>query len=131
MTEKICLDLCSIPDRRSLQSYRSPPSVWSFHSFESITRNSLNMHSPSTLAVVSALAGSALAQSTSVTSLFLYGFEGENIVASVVAAAPAATTYFVGCAPGTDSTDCGFGPGLNFVEGPSTLGLHFTEDGAL
>lgn len=89
------------------------------------------MHSASTLAVMSALAGSALAQSTTVASLYLYGFEGDNLVASVVAAAPEATTYFVGCAPGTDSTECGFGPGLNFIEGPSTLGLHFTEADAL
>lgn len=89
------------------------------------------MHSSSTLAVISALAGSALAQSTTVANLYLYGFEGDNIVASVVAAAPAATTYFISCGPGTDSTDCGFGPGLNFIEGPSTLGIHYTEDNAL
>lgn len=89
------------------------------------------MHSARSLIAVSALAGSTLAQTSSVTSLFLYGFEGDNLVASVVAAAPAATTYFVECATGTDATECGFGPGVTFIEGPSTLGLHFTEDGAL
>ncbi|KAI3396239.1 hypothetical protein diail_12383 [Diaporthe ilicicola] len=56
-------------------------------------------------AVASALAAGTLAQSTSVTSLFLYGSEGQNIVASVVSAAPEATTYFVNCAPGTDGSD--------------------------
>lgn len=90
------------------------------------------MSSSRSLAVVATLAASALAQSsTSVTSLFLYGFEGDNLVASVVAVAPQATTYFVTCAPGTDGSDCGFGPGVSFTEGPSTLGLHVTESGAL
>lgn len=84
----------------------------------------------------SLLASSALvvmtaAQSTSVTSMFLYGFEGQNIVASVVSAAPQATTYFIQCAAGTDSSDCGFGMGVNFTLGPSTMELHYTETGAL
>ncbi|KAL1865366.1 hypothetical protein Daus18300_007256 [Diaporthe australafricana] len=81
-------------------------------------------------AVASALVAGTMAQSTSVTSLFLYGSEGDNIVASVISAAPQETTYFVTCAAGTDGSDCGFGPGITFVDGPSTLGLHITEDGA-
>lgn len=56
-------------------------------------------------ALASALVAGAMAQSTSVTSLFLYGYEGENIVASVISAAPEATSYFVNCAPGTDGSD--------------------------
>ncbi|ROV87165.1 hypothetical protein VSDG_09981 [Cytospora chrysosperma] len=74
-----------------------------------------------------ALVATTMAQSTSVTSLFLYGSEGENIVASVMSVASGATTYFINCAEGTDSSDCGFGPGMTFVEGPSTFGLHVTE----
>lgn len=62
------------------------------------------MHSHS-FALASALVAGTLAQSTSVTSLFLYGYEGENIVASVISAAPEETTYFVNCAPGTDGSD--------------------------
>lgn len=89
------------------------------------------MPSARSVLISSTLAATALAQSTSVTSLFLYGYEGENLVASVVAAAPAATTYFVSCAPGTDATDCGLGQGVDLVSGPSTLGLHYTEAGAL
>lgn len=57
------------------------------------------------LAVASAFMAGAMAQSTSVTSMFLYGFEGENIVASVISAAPDATSYYVNCAPGTDGSD--------------------------
>lgn len=81
--------------------------------------------------LASALVATTMAQSTSVTSLFLYGSEGENIVASVMSVAPEATTYFVTCAAGTDGSDCGFGPGMTFVEGPSTFGLHVTESAAL
>ncbi|KAK7714532.1 hypothetical protein SLS63_011722 [Diaporthe eres] len=78
-------------------------------------------------AVASALVAGAMAQSTSVTSMFLYGYEGENIVASVISAAPDATSYYVNCAPGTDGSDCGFGPGVTFVDGGSSVGLHVTE----
>lgn len=56
-------------------------------------------------AMASALVAGTMAQSTSVTSLFLYGSEGDNIVASVISAAPQETTYFVSCAPGTDGSD--------------------------
>lgn len=80
---------------------------------------------------MSALVGSAFTQSTSVTSLLLLGFEGDNIVASVISAAPQATEYFVTCAAGTDDTDCGFGPGVTVTEGPSTLGIHLTESGEM
>lgn len=62
------------------------------------------MHSRS-FAVASALVAGAMAQSSSVTSMFLYGYEGENIVASVISAAPDATSYYVNCAPGTDGSD--------------------------
>lgn len=57
------------------------------------------------LVLASALVAGTVAQSTSVTSLFLYGYEGQNIVASVISAAPEETTYFVNCAPGTDGSD--------------------------
>ncbi|KAL2287020.1 hypothetical protein FJTKL_06045 [Diaporthe vaccinii] len=81
-------------------------------------------------AVASALVAGAMAQSTSVTSMFLYGYEGENIVASVISAAPDATSYYVNCAPGTDGSDCGFGPGVTFVDGGSSVGLHVTDGDA-
>lgn len=89
------------------------------------------MFAARSLTLASALVATTMAQSTSVTSLFLYGSEGENIVASVMSVAPGATTYFINCAEGTDSNDCGFGQGMTFVEGPSTFGLHATESGAL
>lgn len=91
----------------------------------------VTMFSTRSFLATSALMGSVLAQSTSVTSLLLYGFEGDNIVASVIAVAPGATQYFVTCSPGTDSAECGFGPGATFTEGPSTLGIHLTESGVM
>lgn len=77
-----------------------------------------------------ALVATTMAQSTSVTSLFLYGNEGENLQGSVMAVAPGATTYFIRCAEGTDADDCGLGGGHTFIEGPSTFGEHATETGA-
>lgn len=89
------------------------------------------MPSSRSIAALGALVASAIAQTTSITSLFLYGFEGDNIVASVLSAAPQATEYFITCAPGTDGSDCGFGPGVTWTEGPSTVAYHLTESGAL
>lgn len=83
------------------------------------------------LTLASALVASTMAQSTSVTSLFLYGAEGDSIVASVIAAAPTATSYFVTCPDGTDGNDCGMGPGMTYVLGPSTYGIHATESEVL
>ncbi|KAL9092660.1 MAG: hypothetical protein Q9159_000731 [Coniocarpon cinnabarinum] len=40
-------------------------------------------------------------------SLFMYGTDPQPLVASVVDASPSATTYLLGCAPGTSSDDCG------------------------
>lgn len=88
------------------------------------------MYYSHSLVLASALVVGSVAQSTSVTSLFLYGYEGENIVASVLSVGPEATSYFVNCAPGTDGSDCGFGPGVTFVNGPSTFAAHVTESGA-
>lgn len=82
------------------------------------------------LTLASALVAATMAQSTSVTSLFLYGQEGDNLQASVMAVSPGATTYFIHCAEGTDSNDCGLGQGATFVEGPSTFAQHATESGA-
>lgn len=85
---------------------------------------------PQAIVLASALVAGTAAQSTSVASLYLYDYEGQNLVASVISAAPEATSYFVNCAPGTDGSDCGFGPGVTFVNGPSTFALHVTESGA-
>lgn len=81
------------------------------------------------LSLASALVASTMAQSTSVTSLFLYGTEGDNLQGSVMAVSPGATTYFIECAEGTDASDCGLGGGNTFVNGPSTFARHATESG--
>ena len=60
---------------------------------------------PDSLLLASALVAGTMAQTTSVMDLFLYEAEGENLQGSVISAAPGATTYFVNCAAGTDSSD--------------------------
>jgi hypothetical protein len=67
-----------------------------------------------------ALAGAVVAaQSTTVSLLLPYG-DAQTIVASVVAADSTATTYLFGCAPGTDSNDCGYPSSQTVTQGPST-----------
>ncbi|KAL2176809.1 uncharacterized protein P884DRAFT_260296 [Thermothelomyces heterothallicus CBS 202.75] len=65
-------------------------------------------------------AGLAAAQSSVVTVL-LPQFDQQAIDASVIAAAPTATTYRINCPPGADSSDCGVPDEFEFVYGPSTF----------
>lgn len=73
-----------------------------------------------------ATAGMASAQNT-VTSMLIYGADPQPLVASVVGSDATATTYSINCPPGTDSTDCGMGPGLTLVAGPTTTVLKMDE----
>ncbi|KAM0255004.1 hypothetical protein ACHAQJ_006232 [Trichoderma viride] len=67
-----------------------------------------------------ALASAAMAaQSTTVSLLLPYG-DAQALVASVIAADSTATTYLFGCAPGTDSDDCGYPSSETVTQGPST-----------
>ncbi|KAL2148482.1 hypothetical protein VTH82DRAFT_2036 [Thermothelomyces myriococcoides] len=66
--------------------------------------------------------GLAAAQSSVVTVL-LPQFNPQAIDASVIAAAPTATTYRLNCPPGADSSDCGVPPEYELVYGPSTFGF--------
>ncbi|VBB73904.1 Putative protein of unknown function [Podospora comata] len=63
------------------------------------------------------------AATTSVTSLFLPGFDTQTIWASVITAQPAAATYSLACPPDADSNDCGLGTGLTIVQGESTFSI--------
>ncbi|ORY63065.1 uncharacterized protein BCR38DRAFT_485835 [Pseudomassariella vexata] len=72
------------------------------------------------LASAFAASGVLAAQPSKVVSLFLPGFEPQPLVASVVAAMPAATTYFLEC-DSSDSTECGIAGGISVVGGPSTF----------
>lgn len=84
------------------------------------------MPSPRSLAAVGALIAPALAQTTSITSLFLYGLEDNTMVASVISVGPEAVVYSINCAFATDANDCGIVDGITWTAGPSTLGWHST-----
>ncbi|GIK04370.1 hypothetical protein Aspvir_008451 [Aspergillus viridinutans] len=73
-----------------------------------------------------AAAGLVSAQNT-VTSMLIYGADPQPLVASIVGSDATATTYSINCPPGTDSSDCGMGPGLTVVAGPTTTVLKMDE----
>ncbi|KAJ9138135.1 hypothetical protein NKR23_g8778 [Pleurostoma richardsiae] len=75
------------------------------------------------------LSAPAAAQSTSVVSLLLPGFDSQTILASVISVEATATQYFIACPTDEDASECGIGPGATLVEGPSTYELHMTETG--
>ncbi|KAH6659686.1 hypothetical protein BKA67DRAFT_529828 [Truncatella angustata] len=81
-------------------------------------------HIVSALASLFAVAASrtmtTTAASASVTSLFFPGFVQTGLVASVITAAPAATTYLVQCSSEYEF-DCELGEGVILTEGPSTF----------
>lgn len=86
----------------------------------------------SSLAAIGALAGPALAQTTSVTSLFLLGLEDNSMVASVISAGPEAVVYSINCSPdtATDANECGIIDGVTWTAGPSILEWHSTTTAA-
>ncbi|KAL1886455.1 hypothetical protein Plec18167_000386 [Paecilomyces lecythidis] len=69
-----------------------------------------------------AMLGLASAQS-SVISAFIPDTDPQPLVASIIGNDAAATTYFLTCREGTDSSDCGMGPGMTLISGPKTAGL--------
>lgn len=81
---------------------------------------------PSVLSTILALAALTSAQSTSVTTLNLFDFHGNDISASVVAAGPEATTFVVTC---TNTATCDFPPAVTIVDGPSTQGMTYSGNG--
>ncbi|MCJ1395016.1 hypothetical protein MMC18_007897 [Xylographa bjoerkii] len=72
-----------------------------------------------------ALLSSATAQN--VVSLLIPDTDTQNFVGEVIGISPSATTYVIQCAPGTNSSDCGFGAPFTLTEGPSTLAFTVTE----
>ncbi|KAK3307515.1 uncharacterized protein B0T15DRAFT_510781 [Chaetomium strumarium] len=68
-------------------------------------------------------AGLAAAQTTTVSILLpMADAMPQQMAGSVISAGPTATQYFVNCPSDTPSYECGLGPGLTVVYGPSTLG---------
>ncbi|KAF7168846.1 hypothetical protein CNMCM5623_001788 [Aspergillus felis] len=100
------------------------PSVAS-HLIKSVfTASNIMLTSPLLLSL--AAAGLVSAQTT-VTSMLIYGADPQPLVASIVGSDATATTYSINCPPGTDSSDCGMGPGLTVVAGPTTTVLKMDE----
>lgn len=81
------------------------------------------------LVTVSALAGMAMAQTSSVFDLYLpkYIVEGHDLVASVISAAPTKIEYLVQCPPGQDPNDCGLADGAAVTMEPGTYGLYLSK----
>jgi len=67
------------------------------------------------------LTASVAAAQSSIVTVFLPGFDPKGIQASVVSAAPSATTYHLNCAPDTAADECGLADGVDLVYGPSTF----------
>ncbi|KAK8019976.1 hypothetical protein PG990_005114 [Apiospora arundinis] len=84
---------------------------------------------PSITAIMLLSAASLAAAQTTVMDMFLPGFEGKNLQASVVTAMtkPPSIQYFVQCAPGTDANDCGLGPGVTVDMAPGSYALAIDE----
>ncbi|KAK0704253.1 hypothetical protein B0T21DRAFT_387836 [Apiosordaria backusii] len=80
------------------------------------------------LSAIMASAQDVGAATTSVTSLFLPGFDKQTIWASVITAQPTAATYSLACPPDADSNDCGLGTGLTIVQGPKTFSIDIAGD---
>ncbi|PYI01447.1 hypothetical protein BO78DRAFT_353568 [Aspergillus sclerotiicarbonarius CBS 121057] len=55
-----------------------------------------------------------------VTSMFIYDTDPQPLAASIMGNDATATTYSVNCPPGTDSDECGMGPGMTIIAGPQT-----------
>jgi hypothetical protein len=70
-----------------------------------------------------AMATTTLAQASTTLNLFLLA-DNQTILGSVVNVAPTATTLFLQCPSGTDSSDCGIPSGLTVTENQS--GITFT-----
>ncbi|RAH72478.1 putative GPI anchored protein [Aspergillus aculeatinus CBS 121060] len=74
-----------------------------------------------------AAAARLVSAQTTVTSMFIYDADPQPLVASVMGVAATATTYYINCPPGTDSSDCGMGPGLTVIAGPQTTSYLMEE----
>ncbi|OJJ55030.1 hypothetical protein ASPSYDRAFT_159079 [Aspergillus sydowii CBS 593.65] len=74
-----------------------------------------------------ALASAAYAEST-VTSMFIYGSGEQPLAASIVGNDASATTYSINCPPGTESDECGMGPGITVVAGDKAT-TYMMDDG--
>ncbi|KAF2805455.1 uncharacterized protein BDZ99DRAFT_480179 [Mytilinidion resinicola] len=87
------------------------------------------MRSSTTLLLATAaLTTTTLAQSTSVTSLFIpQGGDTQPLDASIVGAHAATTTWAINCPANEDASDCGYEGAFTFTLGPSFYEAQTTE----
>jgi hypothetical protein len=78
--------------------------------------------------VFAAISGTLVAaQSSTVVPLMLPAVDPQNLVASVVDASPAITTFAVECADETkDGPECGLLHARTVAQGPSTWSMHYS-----
>ena len=63
-----------------------------------------------------AMANAQSAAAPITTSLLVAGADKQPLAASVIGADRTATTYSINCPPGTDSNECGMGPGMTVTQ---------------
>ncbi|KAL4742683.1 hypothetical protein BDV11DRAFT_6768 [Aspergillus similis] len=78
-------------------------------------------------ALLPAMASLAIAEST-VTSMYIFGADRQPLAASIMGNDASATTYSINCPPGTDSNDCGMGPGMTVIAADETT-TYMMDDG--
>lgn len=74
----------------------------------------------SSLALAAAGISAVAAQSDNVVSILMPYADSNGMHASIITAAPTATSYWVSCPSGVPSSDCGIVDGMSVVYGPST-----------
>ncbi|KAJ5747311.1 uncharacterized protein N7511_009007 [Penicillium nucicola] len=73
-----------------------------------------------------ALLVGATAVAADTVTLFLPGFDQQDLVGSVIGSSAKMTTYLVQCAAGEDSDDCGVPPGgVTVIQGSSTAQISY------
>ncbi|KAJ5120504.1 uncharacterized protein N7515_009892 [Penicillium bovifimosum] len=72
------------------------------------------------------LAGATAATAAQTVTLFLPGFDSQDIHAKVLGSSGSMTTYLLGCPAGTDSNDCGIPKfGVTAIQGVSTATIAY------
>lgn len=92
------------------------------------------------LPLLAALAGSAYAATSStatansttstVIDILLPMVDSQTVMASIEGVDATATSYFLTCPTGESSVECVLGSGMEVVEGPSVLEVHYTMGAA-
>lgn len=91
-------------------------------------RLSLLLAALAATARVSAKTTATTANSTVINVHLPTAVNSQAVMGSIMAVDATATSYFLTCPTSESSSDCGLGDGFEFVEGPSVLEIHMTEE---